>query len=316
MPRIDWLRGATFAHRGLHEGSLHEGGVAENSPSAFRAAIARGLGIECDVQLTRDGGAAVFHDFTLERLTAQQGEVCARTLTEMQQITLKGSADKILSLGDMLALVGGRVPLLIEVKMTRAMPVAPLCEAVAREVAGHPHAAVMSFDPRVGAWFARHAPQIPRGLVMSNADKPGPFGPHLQHVPGGAGQLGDDGPVLAGQGVEQGALAGVGPAHQGNADMRGRLAPGGQPHVHPPPVEGRRGPPQEPALRQPVHQLHGAVVLQPQGGGELADRSAFATGKTLDRQHCLVLLGGEPGRARGLLAEALEAPQGVAQGGQ
>ena len=182
MPRIDWLRGATFAHRGLHEGSLHEGGVAENSPSAFRAAIARGLGIECDVQLTRDGGAAVFHDFTLERLTAQQGEVCARTLTEMQQITLKGTSDTILSLGDFLALVDGRVPLLIEVKMTRAMPVAPLCEAVAREVAGYPRAAVMSFDPRVGAWFARHAPQTPRGLVMSNADTPGPFGPLLRHL--------------------------------------------------------------------------------------------------------------------------------------
>ena len=189
MARLDWLHGATFAHRGLHDAGIGGGGVVENSPSAFRAAIARGLGIECDVQLTHDGGAAVFHDFTLERLTAEAGDVRARTLAEMQRIVLSGTSDTILSLGELLALVGGRVPLLIEVKMTRAMPAAPLCQAVAAALGAYQAGAgyqgqhgVMSFDPRVGAWFARHSPQTPRALVMSNADTPGIFGPLLRRL--------------------------------------------------------------------------------------------------------------------------------------
>ena len=59
--RCDWLTAHVYAHRGLHDG----GGAVENSPTAFAAAIAAGLGIECDVQRSRDGQAIVFHDETL-----------------------------------------------------------------------------------------------------------------------------------------------------------------------------------------------------------------------------------------------------------
>ncbi|MEO7248364.1 MAG: glycerophosphodiester phosphodiesterase family protein, partial [Novosphingobium sp.] len=68
--RVEWLKGARFAHRGLHGGE-----VPENSAGAFSAAIARGLGIECDVQKTSDDQAVVFHDFELDRLTSESGPV-------------------------------------------------------------------------------------------------------------------------------------------------------------------------------------------------------------------------------------------------
>lgn len=161
-----WLRGRTYAHRGLHGSDC-----PENSPSAFDRAVEAGLGIECDVQETADGEAAVFHDWTLERLTDETGPVAARGLSELRQIVLKGSQeDTIPSLRDLLALIGGRVPLLIEIKAERGRPIARLCEAVARSLDGYVgEHAVMSFDPRVGRWFARHSPDTVRGLVVTES---------------------------------------------------------------------------------------------------------------------------------------------------
>ena len=72
--RIAWLKGQDFAHRGLHGGD-----IPENSLSAFSGAIARGMGIECDVQQSGDGRAVVFHDWELDRLTAESGAVLARS---------------------------------------------------------------------------------------------------------------------------------------------------------------------------------------------------------------------------------------------
>ncbi len=175
-----WLRGGFFAHRGLHgaffaDCGLHGRGVLgnapENSPEAFAAAIGAGYGIECDVQLTADGEAVVFHDFTLDRLTGASGAVRDRTAAELGEIMLTGGGAPIPTLAQVLAQVGGRVPLLIEVKMRAQWPVAPLAAAVARALAGYQGAhGVMSFDPRVPQWFARHAPDTPRGLVRSEGD--------------------------------------------------------------------------------------------------------------------------------------------------
>lgn len=161
--RVGWLRGVAYAHRGLHGP-----GRMENSPTAFAAAIDAGLGIECDVQRTADDRAAVFHDWELDRLTGETGPAAARTLAELARIGLRESSDTIPPLTDLLALVAGRAPLLIELKSREDLPVAPLCRAVWRDLAGYrgPHA-VMSFDPRVGHWFARHAPETVRGLVAS-----------------------------------------------------------------------------------------------------------------------------------------------------
>jgi glycerophosphoryl diester phosphodiesterase len=161
--RTGWLKGQAYAHRGLHGGE-----VPENSLSAFSAAIAAGMGIECDVQQTADRGAVVFHDWDLERLTGESGPVAARGAAELSQVGLAGGKDRIPALRDVLGMVRGRVPLLIEIKTRPEWRVGALCLAVRRELEGYAGpAAVMGFDPRVGDWFHRHAPWVVRGLVLT-----------------------------------------------------------------------------------------------------------------------------------------------------
>lgn len=176
--RVAWLRGATFAHRGLHGP-----GRPENSLAAAAAALDRGLGIECDVHKTSDGQAVVFHDYGLDRLTGQAGELRDHTAAELGGIALSGSAETIPTLRALLDLVAGRVPLLIELKSPRDQRIGALCLAVRRVLEGYTGAhAVMSFDPRVGRWFATHSPDTVRGLVVTEyEDKalPGRLRRHL-----------------------------------------------------------------------------------------------------------------------------------------
>ncbi len=172
--RVDWLRGAFFAHRGLHGAGIDGEITPENSLAAFAGAAARGFGLECDVQLTADDEAVVFHDFTLERLTAQPGPVIERTAAALAAITLAGGMETIPTLHRLLELVAGRVPLLIEIKTRREWPVSRLCWAVRRVLLGYRGAhGVMSFDPRAPAWFARHAPETPRGLIVTEENRQG-----------------------------------------------------------------------------------------------------------------------------------------------
>lgn len=100
-----------FAHRGLHDGTR-----AENSMSAFRAAVEAGYGIELDVRLSRDGELVVFHDDTLDRVTGTSGKVIDFTYGELSKIHLSGTEDTVPLFSDVLTLVDGRVPLLVEIK--------------------------------------------------------------------------------------------------------------------------------------------------------------------------------------------------------
>ena len=166
----DGFRTIPVAHRALHD---RAGGVIENSPGAFRAAVAAGYAIECDLQLSSDGKAIVFHDYDLDRLTGQTGPVRDRSAAELSDISLSGSDDTIPTLGDMLALVGGRVPLLIELKdQSRNLSstgIGPLERAVAAALAGYDGpVAVMSFNPASIREMARLAPDIPRGLTTGD----------------------------------------------------------------------------------------------------------------------------------------------------
>lgn len=167
--RVVFLVGRRFAHRGLHGGP-----VVENSRAAFAAAIANGDGIELDVRSARDGGAFVFHDRTLDRLTGEAGELSTRTATDLDRILLKGTNETIPRLPEILDLVGGKVPLLIEAK-TRRVLVGPLCRAVRHALEGYGgEAGIMSFNPAVGRWFRRNAPHIARGLIiMGEKDRHG-----------------------------------------------------------------------------------------------------------------------------------------------
>ena len=102
-----------LAHRGLHDESA---GVIENSARAFTAAISQGYGVELDVQLTADGKAVVFHDDHLARLTDRAEKTRDLSSAELSAITLSGSQDTIQTLPEILSLIGGRVPILIEIK--------------------------------------------------------------------------------------------------------------------------------------------------------------------------------------------------------
>lgn len=165
---LERLGAAPFAHRGLHGGAL-----VENSGDAIAAAVARGCGVELDVQLSRDGEAMVFHDYELDRLTIAKGAVAARAAAELRSIRFHIGAGAMPRLAEALAMIGGRTPLLIEVKSPERR-VARLCAAVARSLEGYEGpVGVMSFNPEVGAWFARHAPHVLRGLVVTESGRRG-----------------------------------------------------------------------------------------------------------------------------------------------
>jgi len=155
-----------LAHRGLHDVA---DGRPENSRAAIRAAIKAGYGIEIDLQLSRDGRAMVFHDYDLGRLTGVRGPVRQRDAAELAQIPLLGGDEGIPDLAEMLALVAGRVPLLIELKDQHGQmgeTDGTLEQATAQCLAGYAGpVAVMSFNPHMVTRMANHARDVPRGIV-------------------------------------------------------------------------------------------------------------------------------------------------------
>ena len=157
-----------LAHRALHKRSDRR---PENSPAAIRAAVEAGYGIEVDVQCSRDGQAMVFHDEWLERLTEVTGFVRDLDAADLMQIKLRDSDDGIPTLPQVLQMVAGRVPLLIEIKDQSdrmAETDGRLEAAVAAALAGYAGpVAVMSFNPHAVAHMARLAPAVPRGLTTS-----------------------------------------------------------------------------------------------------------------------------------------------------
>ncbi len=159
---------APIAHRALHDIGQ---GVVENSVTAIRRAVQAGYGIEIDVQLSSDGVAMVFHDDTLDRLTGVTGPVRARSAADLVELTLTGSEDQIAPLSDVLALIDGAVPLVVEIKdQSGGLGEADtaLEEAVARDLDHYAGpVAVMSFNPYVVDAMQRLAPDVPRGLVTS-----------------------------------------------------------------------------------------------------------------------------------------------------
>lgn len=139
--------------------------------AAFDAAIAADLGIECDVRLSRDGIAMVFHDARLARLTGQSGFMSDGMAAQLDQTAL-ADGGAIPRLSALLDRCGPVTPLLIELK-SGDRRVGPLCAAVAADLADRPgaSAAIMSFNPLTVRWFARHAPHIVRGLVVTEQGK-------------------------------------------------------------------------------------------------------------------------------------------------
>jgi glycerophosphoryl diester phosphodiesterase len=162
----DWLTARPVAHRGLHDIAR---GIVENMPGAFEAAIAGNYAIETDLQLSADGEAMVHHDDVLGRLNEGSGALLSKTAAELRAVPFKNTSERMISLGDLCALVDGRVPLMIEVKShfddDRKL-VARMAE-VLRTYSGP--AAVMSFDPDQVLAMREIIPERPRGIIAQRS---------------------------------------------------------------------------------------------------------------------------------------------------
>lgn len=162
MSSPEWLKKQPIAHRGLHDLNNTRW---ENTLAAFDAAAKAGFAIECDVHLTKDGGVIVFHDDDLERLTGQKGRISDLTLAEATALKIGGTNDHAPSLREMLDLVAGRVPVVIELKGIEGRDDG-LVAAVAKDLASYEgEAAIMSFDHHLVRLFPSDAPGIPGGLT-------------------------------------------------------------------------------------------------------------------------------------------------------
>jgi len=162
----DWLTARPIAHRGLHDAAR---GIIENMPGAALAAISGNFSIECDIQLTADGEAMVHHDDALGRLTEGSGALLGMTAAELRAVRFKATPERMMSLGDLCALVKGRVPLVIEVKShfdgDRKL-VTRMSEVLA---AYSGPAAGMSFDPDQVLALRDLVPARPRGIIAERS---------------------------------------------------------------------------------------------------------------------------------------------------
>jgi glycerophosphoryl diester phosphodiesterase len=162
MRAPDWLTARPVAHRGLHDAAR---GMIENMPAAAAAAIAGNFAIECDIQLSADGEAMVHHDDTLDRLTQGSGALKAKTSAELRQVAFRDTAERMMTLGELCALIAGRVPLLIELK-SRFDGDRKLVARTAEVLACYDGpAAAMSFDPDQVTALRELMPSRPRGIV-------------------------------------------------------------------------------------------------------------------------------------------------------
>lgn len=157
-----WLTARPVAHRGLHDRAR---GIVENMPGAFAAAVAGNYSIELDLQLTADGEAMVHHDDTLDRLTQGSGALHDLTAAQLRQIAFKDTPERMISLGDVCALVAGRVPLVIEVK-SHFDGDRKLVTRMAEVLASYSGPMVgMSFDPDQVLALRELMPSLPRGII-------------------------------------------------------------------------------------------------------------------------------------------------------
>jgi glycerophosphoryl diester phosphodiesterase len=158
----DWLTARPVAHRGQHDFAR---GIIENMPAAAEAAAQANFAIECDIQLTADGEAMVHHDDELGRLTEGSGALLGKTAAELKAVKFKNTDERMMTLGDLCALVAGRVPLVIEVK-SHFDGDRRLVKRMAEVLATYSGPAVgMSFDPDQVLALRELMPNLVRGIV-------------------------------------------------------------------------------------------------------------------------------------------------------
>lgn len=177
MPRLghkkdkEALMHVHYAHRGLHDNSTD---APENSMKAFRKAVKAGYGIELDVQLSKDRVPVVFHDFTLERACGKEGKVCDYTWDELKTFKLFDSEETIPRFEDVLALVKGKVPLIVELKVEwMEIYVCTVVDELLRIYKGT--YCIESFNPLVLLWYRRYHNNVIRGQLSDGFLKSGEF---------------------------------------------------------------------------------------------------------------------------------------------
>lgn len=156
-----------YAHRGLHD---NETDAPENSMKAFAKAVEAGYGIEMDIQLSKDGIPVVFHDFTLDRICGVEGKVCDFTYEELQEYTLCKSEERIPRFEDVLKLVGGRVPLIVEYKLVgNDTSVCVAGDKLLKEYDGI--YCIESFHPFALHWYRKNNKKVMRGQLSYSFKK-------------------------------------------------------------------------------------------------------------------------------------------------
>ena len=162
-PELEGLRGWSYAHRGLHKK-----GVPENSMAAFKLAVIKGYGIELDLHLMADGNVAVIHDHSLLRTTGKEGIIEDLTLRDLHNYPLEGTNETIPTLREVLHLVRGRVPLILEFKthLKNAHKLGAAVFELLEDYEGD--YCVESFDPLCVFWLKRFHPEVVRGQLSAN----------------------------------------------------------------------------------------------------------------------------------------------------
>jgi glycerophosphoryl diester phosphodiesterase len=156
----DHLFSPPIAHRGLWSPA----GAPENSPAAFEAACRAGYGIELDVQLSSDGEVMVFHDAHLARMVGVSAKLKDKTAAELGALRLKGGAEAIPTLRQVLDRVDGRALILVEIK-SRSGEEGRLDQKVADVIEGYAGPlSIIGFNALSHAWWAEHQPEVLRGL--------------------------------------------------------------------------------------------------------------------------------------------------------
>ncbi|MCM1145742.1 MAG: glycerophosphodiester phosphodiesterase [Blautia sp.] len=161
--------GVYYAHRGLHD---NQRAIPENSMKAFRGAVEDGYGIELDVQLTKDGIPVIFHDFTLDRMCGVSGRIDMMTYQQLMKLSLLDTDEKIPTLREFLAMVDGRVPLIVELKVEWTnLALCPIVQKMLSEYKGV--YCIESFNPLVLLWYRRHHREVMRGQLSTDFKREG-----------------------------------------------------------------------------------------------------------------------------------------------
>lgn len=157
-----------FAHRGLFTPDQR---IPENSMKAFGEAVRHGYGIELDIQKTKDNQIVVFHDHTLSRMCGIDLPVCELTYEELQKFTLMNSKEQIPLFQDVLDLVNGQVPLLVEIKLPTVKTLTcRLADELLQNYSGK--YCIESFNPLALRWYKKNRKEIIRGQLSANLTKP------------------------------------------------------------------------------------------------------------------------------------------------